>query len=251
MGLAIAALWRRDMTRFLRQRSRVVGSLATPVLFWVLLGSGLGRSFQAGPAEAPVGYLEYFLPGTLALIVLFTAIFSTISVIEDRQEGFLQGVLVAPVPRAAIVLGKVGASTTLALLHAAVFLVIALIAGERVAWLHLPGAFAVLAVMGLGLSALGLVIAWPLASTQGFHAIMNLLLVPMWLLSGAVFPAEGAAGWMRTVMAANPLTYGMTALRAALEGQLAADSTALGIMAASGAAALVVATVLVSVPRRG
>jgi ABC-2 type transport system permease protein len=250
MGLAIAALWRRDVTRFLRQRSRVVGSLATPLLFWILLGSGLGRSFQGGTAEAPVGYLEYFLPGTLALIVLFTAIFSTISVIEDRQEGFLQGVLVAPVPRAAIVIGKVSASTTLALLHAAVFLAIAPIAGASVPWLHLPAVFAVLAVMGVGLSALGMVIAWPLASTQGFHAIMNLLLVPMWLLSGAVFPAGGAAAWMRVLMAANPLTYGVSALRAAFEGQLSASVGALGVMAAFAAAALVTATVLVSVRRR-
>lgn len=250
MGLAIAALWRRDVTRFLRQRSRVLGSLATPVLFWILLGSGLGRSFQAGTAGTPQGYLEYFLPGTLALIVLFTAIFSTISVIEDRQEGFLQGVLVAPVPRAAIVLGKVSASTTLALLHAAVFLAVAPIAGVSVPWLHLPAAFAVLAVMGLGLSALGMVIAWPLASTQGFHAIMNLLLVPMWLLSGAVFPADGATNWMRVVMAFNPLSYGMTALRMALEGQLLAGGVPLGIMGAFGASALILATVLVSVPRR-
>jgi ABC-2 type transport system permease protein len=252
MGLAIAALWRRDVTRFLRQRSRVVGSLATPVLFWVLLGSGLGRSFQAGTADTSMGYLAYFLPGTLALIVLFTAIFSTISVIEDRQEGFLQGVLVAPVPRAAIVLGKVSASTTLALLNAAVFLAVAPIAGVSVPWLHLPAAFAVLMVMALGLSALGLVIAWPLASTQGFHAIMNLLLVPMWLLSGAVFPAEGATDWMQAVMSANPLAYGMTALRAALDGRLLTGAAAgpLGVMAAFGAVMLVAVTVIVSVPRR-
>lgn len=248
-GHAVAALWRRDVLRFLRQRSRVIGSLGTPVLFWILLGSGLGRSFQPADGSTAAGYLEFFLPGTLALIVLFTAVFSTISVIEDRQEGFLQGVLVAPVPRAAIVIAKVSASTSLALAHAAVFLAIAPLAGVAVPWLSLPGAFAVLLVMGVALSALGLLIAWPLSSTQGFHAIMNLLLIPMWLLSGAVFPANGATGWMQAVMAANPLTYGMAALGAALDGQLVSALPALGVMAAFGAATLIAATVLVSVPR--
>ena len=104
MLLASYTLWRRDVVRFVRQRSRVVGALGSPVVFWLLLGSGLGRSFAGDSTRPPVeGYLQYFYPGTLALIVLFTAIFSTISVIEDRQEGFLQGVLVAPVPRSAIV----------------------------------------------------------------------------------------------------------------------------------------------------
>ena len=117
--LAIYTLWRRDIARFLRQRSRIVGALGTPVVFWILLGSGLGSSFSVGTLGVPAGgYLEYFYPGTLALILLFTAIFSTISVIEDRHEGFLQGVMVAPVPRIAIVLGKLLAGTTLALLQA-------------------------------------------------------------------------------------------------------------------------------------
>src|SRR5512141_2185658 len=115
MLLASYTLWLREIVRFYRDRSRVVGALGSPLVFWFLIGSGLGRSFQGGPAR-PLqgGYLEYFYPGTLALILLFTAIFSTISIVEDRQEGFLQGVLVAPVPRAAIVVGKILGSTTLA-----------------------------------------------------------------------------------------------------------------------------------------
>ena len=99
LTLAIYTLWRRELAQFLRQRSRIVGALGTPIVFWVLLGSGLGSSFSVGNLGVPAGgYLEYFYPGTLALILLFTAIFSTISVIEDRHDGFLQGVLVAPVP---------------------------------------------------------------------------------------------------------------------------------------------------------
>lgn len=214
---ATYALWRRDIVRFLRQRSRVVGALGTPVVFWVLLGSGLGSSFTEGALGVPAGgYLEYFYPGTLALILLFTAIFSTISVIEDRHEGFLQGVLVAPIPRLAVVLGKVFGGTTLALLQAALFLVLAPLANTPIPVEILPLLFLVLAVFAFALTGLGFVLAWLLDSTQGFHAIMNLVLFPMWLLSGAVFPSSGAAGWVRAVMLVNPMTYGVSAVRTIL-----------------------------------
>jgi ABC-2 type transport system permease protein len=102
--LAMTSLWRREMVRFLRQRSRVVGALGSPLIFWLLIGSGVGSSFRLSGSD--MGYMEYFFPGTVVLILLFTSIFSTISIIEDRKEGFLQAVLVAPVPRSAFVLGK-------------------------------------------------------------------------------------------------------------------------------------------------
>ena len=217
MLLATAALWRRDIVRFYRQRSRIVGALGTPLVFWLLLGSGLGSSFRVGDSEAPVGgYLEYFYPGTLALILLFTAIFSTISVIEDRHEGFLQGVLVAPVPRTAIVLGKLLGGTTLALLQAALFLLLAPLANTTISAGLLPMLILVLAVLGFALTGLGFMLAWILDSTQGFHAIMNVVLIPMWLLSGAVFPPDGASGWIRAVMLVNPMTYGVSAIRGVL-----------------------------------
>jgi ABC-2 type transport system permease protein len=217
MLLATYTLWLRDIVRFLRQRSRVIGALGSPVIFWLLLGSGLNRSFNGGAARPPVGgYLEYFYPGTLALIVLFTAIFSTISVIEDRQEGFMQGVLVAPVPRSAIVMGKVLGGTTLALMQAAAFLLLAPFAGLPVTLAGLPLLLGVIVALGFATTGLGLLIAWWLNSMQGFHAIMNVLLIPMWILSGAVFPASGASGWLRPIMQANPMTYGVTALRLAI-----------------------------------
>ena len=156
MLLATYALWRRDIVRFLRQRSRIAGALGTPVVFWILLGSGVGRSFTVGTLGVPAGgYLEYFYPGTLALILLFTAIFSTISVIEDRHEGFLQGVLVAPAPRLAIVLGKVLGGTTLALLQAAVFLLLAPLANTSIPVAALPLLVLVLAVFAFALTGLG------------------------------------------------------------------------------------------------
>ena len=229
MLLATYTLWRRDVTRFLRQRSRVVGALGTPVVFWVLLGSGLGSSFSVGALGVPQGgYLEYFFPGTIALILLFTAIFSTISVIEDRHEGFLQGVMVSPTSRMAIVLGKILGGTTLALGQALLFLVLAPAANAEISLTALPLLIVVLAALAFGLTGLGFVLAWVIDSTQGFHAVMNLVLFPMWLLSGAVFPASGAAPWIRGVMLVNPMTYGVSALRAILSTPSAPDLASVG-----------------------
>ena len=219
MVLATYTLWLRDIVRFYRQRSRIVGALGSPIVFWLLLGSGLGESFRV---ESNIllngGYLEYFFTGTLALIVLFTAIFSTISVIEDRSEGFMQSVLVAPVPRTAIVLGKILGGTTLAFIQASVFLLLAPMANIELSLATLPSLALVLVLMGFTVTGLGFLLAWSLNSTQGFHAIMNLFLIPMWLLSGAVFPAAGAAPWVQAIMIVNPMTYGVSALRTVLSG---------------------------------
>jgi ABC-2 type transport system permease protein len=214
--LAVGTLWQREIVRFVRQRNRIVSALGTPLVFWLLLGSGLGGSFRAATPLGGGRYLEYSFPGTLALIVLFTAIFATISIIEDRQVGFLQSVLVAPVPRSAITLGKILGSTTLALGQALLFLLLAPAIGIPLGIGKVAALAAVLLVVAFGLSALGFLIAWEMDSTQGFHAIMNLLLMPMWLLSGAFFPAAGAPAWLRAIIAANPLTYGVAALRRVL-----------------------------------
>lgn len=225
---AVYTLWVRDVVRFLRQRSRVVGALGSPIVFWALIGSGMHRSFRGPDAGAGASsYLEFFFPGTLALILLFTAIFSTISVIEDRQAGFMQGVLVAPVPRTAIALGKIFGGTTLALGQALIFLIAAPFVGIHLALGNTALVVGVLAIVGFGLTGLGFLIAWSLDSTQGFHAIMNLFLVPMWILSGAVFPAYGAASWIRGLMLINPLTYGVSALRVLLTPDLAGTDPAL------------------------
>ena len=228
MLLAAWTLWTREIIRFYRQPSRLVGALGSPLLFWVLIGSGLGRSFQAeGPLQG--GYLEYFYPGTLALIILFTAIFSTISIIEDRQEGFLQGVLVAPVPRAAIVLCQILGSATLALMQAAIYLMLAPLTYGGLGAGTIAALLAILAVLAFGLSGLGFLIAWTLDSTQGFHAIMNLFLVPMWMLSGALFPSSGAAVWIQWLMWINPLTYGVSALRSTIYGHALAGEPSLSV----------------------
>jgi ABC-2 type transport system permease protein len=219
-GLLLPALSlaRRELVRFLRQRHRVIGALLTPIVFWLLIGGGMGHSFRgAGPSAASGGnYLQFFFPGTVLMILLFTAIFSTISIIEDRREGFLQSVLVAPVPRMAIVLGKVLGGTVLAFGQALLFLLLAPLIGVRPPLAGFALALLVMLVLGFALTALGFCIAWRMNSTQGFHAIMNLFLMPLWFLSGALFPPEGAMGGLKWVMRLNPLSYGLDALRQAL-----------------------------------
>ena len=167
MALAITTLWQREIVRFYRQRSRIVGALATPILFWLVLGSGFAGSFQASEGIDSLGYAEYFFPGTIVLVVLFTAIFSTISVIEDRKEGFLQAVLVAPVPRSAIVLGKVLGGSTLALGQALLLLLAAPLAGLSPTLGGLLGAIGMLAVIAVSLTTLGFMIAWKMSPRRG------------------------------------------------------------------------------------
>ncbi len=210
--LPIYTLWKREVVRFLRQRSRILGAILPPLLFWFIIGSGIGKSFpQAGMAGE--SYLHYFFPGMVIMVILFTSIFSTISIIEDRKEGFLQSVLVAPIPRSSIVLGKVFGGATLAFLHGAVLLLLIPLLKIPIHWSSLLFTLSILFLLSFSLTTLGFIIAWRMDSTQGFHAIMNLFLMPMWFLSGTLFPVETAPFWLKVLMKINPLTYGVNALR--------------------------------------
>jgi ABC-2 type transport system permease protein len=209
-------LWWREIVRFYRQPGRVVGVLASPLVFWVVLGSGFGTSFSSGSATGQNRYIDYSYPGILILIVLFTSIFTMMSVIEDRKEGFLLSVLVAPVPRTAIVLGKVLGGTTLAAVQGLIFLIFAPFAQVHLDPVRVLLVAVVVFLVSFSLTALGFAIAWPMDSSQAFHGIVNLFLIPMWLLSGALFPLARASGWIRAIMYVNPLTYGVEALRALL-----------------------------------
>jgi ABC-2 type transport system permease protein len=217
------SLWWREIVRFYRQKSRVIGVIASPLLFWLVIGSGFGTSFRSSGAGGQ-HYLNYFFPGALIMIVLFTAIFTMMSVIEDRKEGFLLSVLVAPVNRTVIVLGKVLGGATLATLQGLIFLVFAPALGIRFTLASLLFTIVVIFLVAFSLTALGFLIAWPMDSTAGFHAIINLFLIPLWLLSGSLFPLSGASMWIRVLMRINPLTYGTDALRMLLyPGALASD----------------------------
>ncbi|QXD14897.1 ABC transporter permease [Rhodocaloribacter litoris] len=213
---AVTALWKREMLKFVRDRSRIVGALGQPLLFWLLLGFGFQGVFQMPGTGPPAGYLTFLFPGVIALVILFTALFSTISIVDERRQGFLQAALVAPVPRLALVFGTTLGGTTLALVQVLLFLTLLPVAGLRPS----PGGLLLLAVacvlIGLAFTALGVLIAWRTDTTRGFHAVMNLVLLPMWLLSGAVFPVTGVPGVLRWIMVFNPVTYGVAALRHAL-----------------------------------
>ncbi len=210
------SLWKREVVRFYRNKSRVVGVIASPLLFWIVIGSGFGTSFRSDNVKGGQHYLDFFFPGALIMIVLFTAIFTMMSVIEDRKEGFLLSVLVAPVHRTAIVLGKVLGGATLAAAQGLLFLVAAPFIGVRFGLEQFLLILLVIFLVSFSLTALGFAIAWPMDSTQAFHAIINLFLMPLWMLSGSLFPIKGASLWVGWLMRLNPLTYGTEALRALL-----------------------------------
>jgi daunorubicin resistance ABC transporter membrane protein len=213
----VRALVGRDLRRFFRQPSRVVGSLAQPLILWLVLGAGLSGSFRPGGQGDGVGYLQYFYPGIVVLTMLFTAIFSTISVIEDRHHGFLQAVLAAPASRTALVLGKTLGGVAIASLQAGALLLLAPLAGFSLAEMNWPLLLGTLILAGVGFTALGFAMAWWIDSTQGYHAVMSVALIPLWMLSGAMFPPAGG-GVMSVLMAADPMTYVVSAARRGFHG---------------------------------
>jgi daunorubicin resistance ABC transporter membrane protein len=212
----IGVLVRRDLTRFVRERSRVVGALVQPLIFWLVIGSGMGGTFVL-PGAPDVDYLQYFFPGVVVMVVLFTAIFTTMSVIEDRHSGFLQAVLVAPGSRVSVVLGKCAGAATVALCQSGLFLLLAPLSGFAFSHIDWPLLVACLSLACLSLCALGFGVAWRLDSTAGYHVVMSVLLLPLWVVSGAMFP--GTRGdWIGWVQLANPMSYAVSGVRRALYG---------------------------------
>jgi daunorubicin resistance ABC transporter membrane protein len=210
----VGVLVRRDLTRFVRERSRIVGALVQPLIFWLIIGSGMSGTFVL-PAAEGVSYQEYFYPGVVVMVVLFSAIFTTMSVIEDRHSGFLQAVLVAPGSRASVVIGKCLGAASVAMSQSALFILLAPLAGFSFGQIGWPLLLLALALGCFFLCALGFGVAWWLDSTAGYHVVMSVLLLPAWILSGAMFPApEG--GWIHWVELLNPMSYAVSAVRRAL-----------------------------------
>jgi ABC-2 type transport system permease protein len=210
VALALAI---REFTRFMRQPQRVVGAIAQPIMFWLFLGSGFSASFRA-PGMEQVSYLEYFYPGVMLMMMLFASIFSSITIIEDRDAGFLQSVLVAPVSRMAIVLGKVWGGAAIALVQTLIFTIAAPFLGLSMS----AGGMALLLLAYLlastGFAAMGFFFAWSMRSTAGFHAIMMVFLMPLWMLSGALFPITQAPIWLKGLMIINPVAHALVLMRA-------------------------------------
>jgi ABC-2 type transport system permease protein len=253
---AIGALWRREIIKFVRDRARLIGAILQPLGFWILLGLGFQGTF-ALPADvgSEMGFFEFLFPGIIALIVLFTAIFSTISIVEERKSGFLQGVLVSPVPRTSIVLGTTLGGTSLAFFEAALFLLFIPFLGLS---LTIPGLAVILLatfLLGITFTALGVIIAWLMPTTRAFHAVMNLFLLPLWFLSGSFFPAAGAPAVLQWLIMVNPVSYSVSSIRHGLyfpagSGlELAGPLVSLSISALFAAAIVGVAVAVVRQPR--
>lgn len=223
----IRVLWSRDLMRFLRQPSRIIGAIGQPILFWIIIGSGLTSSFRLPGAEG-VSYLQYFFPGVLAMTVLFASIFSTVSVIEDRHNGFLQTVMVSPGSRMALVVGKAAGAATVAMLQAMLLLVFTPWAGFSVGEVHWPALVLVLALTSAALTTFGIALAWWLDNFQAYHAIMMVLLMPLWVISGAMFPVPDG-GILGTLLRLNPLAFAVDGVRLALYGGSFPEQAAAGL----------------------
>lgn len=242
---AVIALGWREVVRFLRQPSRIIGTLGTGLVVWLVLASGFAGSFAApGDAPAAPGYGGFLTPGMAGLVVMFASVFGAISLIEDRQSGFLRGVLAGPTPGWSLAASKLLPGALLATAQGAIILLGASVfLGVPLA--HTLLAIAPLAFIAAGVTGLALGLAWVVNSVQGFHGVMNAVIMPVWLLSGSVFPAEGAAGWLRAIMLANPMTWANRALRAALDSG-SFDLIGLSVAAVWAAAGFVVAAWVMS-----
>ena len=213
---AIYIMWLREVKRFVRSKSRIVGSLGQPILFLVALGYGLGPVFQkAGQGN----YLEFIAPGIIGMSIIFSAIFNGMQVIWDRQFGFLKETMVAPVSRLAIMFGRTIGGATVASAQGVLVLAIAVVAGFRpVSWIGIAPALLIMLLIALLFSALGIAVASLLKDMQGFHLIMNFLVMPLFFLSGALFPLNNVPAALLLVARFDPLSYGVDALRYFLIG---------------------------------
>lgn len=230
IAASLKALIRREFVRVLRQPTRIVATLGTAALFWLLAASGFGNSLQL-PEGASGSYAAYLLPGVALIVVLFGTIFGAITLIQDRHSGFLQSVLVSPVPLWVVATSKLLPAAILATLQGLIVLSgVFLLAGSPSVVGFVLSCLALFAG-AIGILAVGLALAWRIDSIAGFHGVMNLVLLPGWLLSGAIFPQESAAPWLGTIMLANPLLWINRSM-----------GSALGTMPPAGASAWIITT---------
>jgi ABC-2 type transport system permease protein len=229
---AIYILWLRQLKRYLRSRARIIGSLGQPLLFLLALGFGFGPTFaKAGGGN----YIQFLAPGIIAMGILFTAVFSGIEIIWDRQFGFLKETLVAPVSRLQIVLGRALGGATVAMIQGVVVFVICLLAGFRFhSVLLLPIALVFMFLIALLFTAIGTGIGSVLEDMQGFQLIMNFLVMPLFFFSNALFPVQGLPKPLQFIIHVNPLTYGVDGIRGAFSSVfvfgLGTDLVVLGVL---------------------
>ncbi|RLM67143.1 ABC transporter permease [Halorubrum sp. Atlit-26R] len=232
----IYALWLRDVKRFTRTPSRIVGALLTPLLFLVFLGTGFSGATIPGLPEG-VDYLQFLVPGIVGFAMLFGASFAGLSILADRDVGFLKEILVAPVSRTSIVLGWIAGGSTTAIIQSVLILILSIPLGFRVvSVLSIPLALVILALLAMTFVGFGIALASRFSDSQGFGIIIQFIIFPLFFLSGALFPLEGLPTAVQYLALVNPLTYGVDALRAVLVGTstypLAVDLGALVVSAA-------------------
>lgn len=206
----IYMIWLRDLIRYVRQRSRLYSSIARPILWLFILGSGLRPSF--GGIQG-YNYTQFIFPGIIAMALIFTGIQSAISIIWDREFGFLKEILVAPVPRTAVALGKALAGSTLSVIQGTLILIFAPLVKVPIVWYNILLLIPTMFLISFALVGIGIIIASRMTSFEGFGTIMNFLVMPMFFLSGAMFPVSGLPSWIKFVVYINPLTYGVDLLR--------------------------------------
>ncbi len=215
---AIQVLWLREMKRFLRAKSRIFGALAMPLFFLAFMGMGFRRMPVPG-VEGGEGYIRFLVPGILGMSLLFSSTFGGLSVLWDREFGFLKEIMVAPVSRISIVLGRMAGGVTTALIQGALILLISLIMGFRInSVISLLLAILFMILISATFLGLGLVFASKMKDMQGFSIVMNFVIFPLFFLSGALYPLENLPAWLRYLGYADPLTYGVDGLRSALIG---------------------------------
>ncbi|MGC8851238.1 MAG: ABC transporter permease [Candidatus Micrarchaeia archaeon] len=213
---AIYWLWKREIIRFWRAKSRVIGSLGMPFFFLAIIGTGLNGALSLPGFSG--SYMEFIAPGILGMVLLFGSIFSGVTIIMDRQFGFLKETLVAPVSRTSIAIGKALGGATTAVIQGLLMLVIALLMGVHLNLLALPLAIVLMVLISVAFVSVGIAIASMMEDMHGFQLVMNFLVMPMFFLSGALFPLVNAPLPVQALSYANPLTYGVEALRFTLTG---------------------------------
>jgi ABC-2 type transport system permease protein len=213
---AIYIIWYRDILRYWRDRWRLVASLAQPLLFLVVFGAGLSSALGRGTVFGTTGgfsYIQFMYPGIIGMAILFTAIFGAMSIVWDREFGFLKEVLVAPIDRSAVAIGKALGSTTQAMIQGLILLVLAPFVGVKLNFLTVVELIPLAALLAFGLSTFGVALASAMKSLQGFQVVMNFLMMPMFFLSGALFPLTNLPGWMTVLTRLDPASYGIDPLR--------------------------------------
>lgn len=218
---AVYSIWLRDVIRYLRDRYRIISSLAQPVLFLFVFGRGLssGLSLTSGSSGLGPDYVLFIYPGILGMSVLFTSIFSAISIVWDREFGFLKEIMVAPISRSAIVFGKALGGSSVALVQAAIIMLLAPLVGLKLSFFVIMAVLLLLLLLAFTLTSLGIAIAARMETMEGFQMVVNFLIMPLFLLSGAMFPLTKLPFWLHFFTRLDPLTYGVDSLRGLMLGR--------------------------------